>query len=74
MPGMKGLEWTFDTVASTYEKYRPGYVEALYQTLYTYIPITKSSRVIEVGIGGGQATLPILQTGCELTAKDIHSQ
>lgn len=64
----KGLEWTFDTVASTYEKYRPGYVDELYKRLFEYIPINESSRVIEVGIGGGQATLPILQTGCELTA------
>ncbi len=68
MPIIKGLEWTFDTVASTYEKYRPGYVEELYQQIYQYIPITESSKVVEVGIGSGQATLPILQTGCELTA------
>jgi len=27
-----------------------------------------SSNVVEVGIGGGQATLPVLQTGCTLTA------
>lgn len=68
MAAIKGLEWTFDTVASTYEKFRPGYVEELYQTVFDYIPIVESSKVIEVGIGGGQATLPILQTGCELTA------
>ena len=65
---MKGLEWTFDTVASTYEKFRPGYVAELYQKLFQYRSIDESSRVLEVGIGGGQATLPILQTGCELTA------
>lgn len=68
MAVIKGLEWTFDTVASTYEKLRPGYVGELYQAIFDYIPITESSKVIEVGIGGGQATLPILQTGCELTA------
>ncbi len=64
----KGLEWTFDTVASTYEKLRPGYVRELYQTIFAYIPINRNSNVIEVGIGGGQATLPILQTGCKLIA------
>lgn len=68
MAMMKGLEGTFDTVASTYEKFRPGYVKELYQTIFDYIPIHEASRVIEVGIGGGQATLPFLQTGCELTA------
>lgn len=68
MPVNKGLEWTFDTVASTYEKLRPGYVDELYEMLFEYIPIYESSNVIEVGIGGGQATLPILKTGCKLTA------
>lgn len=68
MPVIRGLEWTFDTVASTYEKLRPGYVEALYQRLFEYIPIDASSRVLEVGIGAGQATPPVLQTLCRLTA------
>lgn len=68
MPAFKGLEWTFDTVASTYEKLRPGYVEELYQAIYQYIPINENSKVVEVGIGGGQATFPTLKTGCQLTA------
>lgn len=68
MPALKGLEWTFDTVAPIYEKLRPGYVEELYQTLFDYIPIDKSCHVVEVGSGGGQATAPILRTGCQLTA------
>ena len=68
MPVIKGLEWTFDTVASRYEKLRPGYVEDLYKTIFSYVPINDSSNVVEVGIGGGQATLSILQTGCALTA------
>ena len=68
MAVIKGLEWTFDTVASTYEKFRPGYVADLYRAIFDYISIDQASKVVEVGIGGGQATLPILQTGCELTA------
>lgn len=68
MSALKGLEWTFDTVASTYEKLRPGYVEELYRVLFEYIPINEDSNVVEVGSGGGQATEPILRTGCRLTA------
>lgn len=64
------LNWTFDTVAKTYEKLRPGYVDELYQTIFEYKPIDNTSRVVEVGIGGGQATLPILETGCDLLAVD----
>ena len=74
MPVLKGLEWTFDTVASTYEKLRPGYVEELYRMLFEYIPIGESSNVVEIGSGGGQATFPILKTGCALTAVEYGEQ
>ena len=68
MPVIPGLGWTFDTVAATYEKLRPGYVDALYQDIFAYRPLDASSRAVEVGIGGGQATGPILATGCAVTA------
>lgn len=68
MPVIKGLEWTFNTEAEKYEKMRPGYVPELYEDIFNYIAIDKTSNVLEVGIGGGQATLPILKTGCKLTA------
>ena len=65
---MEGMGWTFDTVAETYEKLRPGYVKALYDRVFQYSGLNESSRAVEVGIGGGQATLPVLQTGCAVTA------
>ena len=68
MPLNKGKEWTFNTVAETYENIRPGYPEDLYRALFAYAPIDASGRAVEIGIGGGQATLPVLKTGCTLTA------
>ena len=68
MPVIPGLGWTFDTVAATYEKLRPGYVETLYQDIFAYRPLDAASHAVEVGIGGGQATGPILATGCAVTA------
>jgi len=65
---LKGLGWTFDTTASAYEKLRPGYSEELYQKIFEYCNIDDSSNIVEVGIGGGQATLPILKTGGSITA------
>ena len=64
------LNWTFDAVADTYEKLRPGYVDELYQAIFEYKPIDNTSNVVEIGIGGGQATFPFLKTGCKLTAVD----
>ncbi|MBR6668966.1 MAG: class I SAM-dependent methyltransferase [Clostridia bacterium] len=74
MPVIPGLGWTFDTVAATYEKLRPGYVDALYQDVFVYCPLDASSRAVEVGIGGGQATRPILETGCAVTAVEPGAQ
>lgn len=64
----QGLQESFDRVAAAYERLRPGYPTPLYQRMFDYMPIGPASNVLEVGIGGGQATLPVLQTGCRLTA------
>ena len=66
MAVIPGLGWTFDTVADTYAKLRPGYVDALYQDIFAYCPLDASSAAVEVGIGGGQATEPVLRTGCSV--------
>jgi len=71
MPVMKGQEWTFDTNSADYDKFRPRYPAELYKTLFDYKPITEASKLVEVGIGAGNATPPILETGCELTAVEL---
>lgn len=62
---VNGLEWTFDTAADAYEKFRPGYVDELYKIIFDYITLNESSNAVEVGIGSGQATLPILKKGAD---------
>ena len=74
MSVIKGLEWTFDTAASAYEIFRPGYVDELYKMIFDYITLNESSNAVEVGIGSGQATLPILKTGCRLTAVEYGAE
>ena len=48
----QGKEWTFNIVANVYEKFRPGYPEELYQTLFAYAPHDAFRSAEEVGIGG----------------------
>lgn len=74
MPMNQGKGWTFNTVADTYEKIRPGYPEELYQSLFAYAPLDASRNAVEVGIGAGQATPPVLKTGCALTAVEYGDQ
>lgn len=65
------MERTFDAVAPIYEKLRPGYCPQLYQMIFDYSGVDAASNVMEIGIGGGQAAPPFLQTGCRLTAVEL---
>lgn len=73
MPKIKGLETTFNSVYNEYDKWRPTYVKELYDDIFNEKEINSSSNVLEIGIGTGQATLPILETGCSLTAIELGS-
>jgi len=71
MPVIKGLEWTFNTVAEQYDKWSPDYVAELYEDLFAYAQIGAGSRALEIGIGTGQATRPVLDVGCEVLAVEL---
>ena len=62
------FETTFDDAATDYDESRPAYCQTLYQDLLAYQPLGPQSRVLEIGMGTGKATAPILETGCSLTA------
>lgn len=68
MPAAERLTNTFNEDPSHYNKWRPGYPNALFADIFAAKQIGPGSRVLEVGIGTGQATLPFLETGCRLTA------
>lgn len=61
----------FNRVAPLYDKMRPNYPQALYIDIFSYKAITSASAALEIGIGTGQATRPILETGCTLTAVEL---
>lgn len=61
----------FNEDEENYDKYRPTYVKELYQDIINYSGICIDSEVLEIGIGTGQATLPLLETGCNITAVEI---
>lgn len=74
MPSAPNSADAFDAVSHIYDKMRPGYVPQLYSDLFAYQPIGPDCRALEIGIGSGQATLPVLQTGCRLTAVEYGAQ
>lgn len=50
------------------------YPTALYNDILKHTPLTGESRALEIGIGFGQATSPILETGCSVTALEADEK
>lgn len=61
----------FDTIPEQFDKYRPRYSKELFSDLIAYAGIDASKSVLEIGPGTGQATDPILATGCEYRAIEL---
>ena len=55
----------FDAIPEEFDRYRPRYAPALFDDLIRYANIGEGKSVLELGPGTGQATDPILDTGCD---------
>jgi SAM-dependent methyltransferase len=64
----QGLASTFDRVARLYDQIRPGYPEALIDDAIALSGISLAGRILEIGCGSGQATLPFARRGYTLLA------
>ena len=61
----------FDTIPEQFDKYRPRYSQELFDNLIEYAKIGKGKNVLEIGPGTGQATEPILKSGCNYNAIEL---
>ncbi|MGH8775609.1 MAG: class I SAM-dependent methyltransferase [Jiangellaceae bacterium] len=66
-----GLRETFDEVPELYDRVRPGYPEELFDHLAELVGLRPRSRVLELGCGTGQATLPLARRGYEVIAIEL---
>jgi ubiquinone/menaquinone biosynthesis C-methylase UbiE len=57
------LHETFDKVADLYDKIRPNYPEELTADIMSISKIPPRGRILEVGCGTGQSTLPFACSG-----------
>lgn len=56
----------FDRAAAEYDAARPDYPRELFAEIFRYQPLNGNSRVLEIGLGTGKASGPVLETGCQL--------
>ena len=61
----------FDTIPEQFDKFRPRYSADLFADLISYAGIGPGKTVLELGPGTGQATEPILKTGCDYHAIEL---
>lgn len=65
------LRTTFNKDEYNYDKTRPDYPSELIEEIFKYSNLPTNSKVLEIGIGTGQATLPFIQKGCNITAVEL---
>ena len=65
------LRKVFDTIPEQFDRFRPRYSRELFDALIAYAGIGPGKTVLEIGPGTGQATDPILSTGCDYHAIEL---
>ena len=61
----------FDTIPEQFDKFRPRYSPELFKFFIKEANIGVQTKVLEIGPGTGQATDPILDTGCDYNAIEL---
>jgi SAM-dependent methyltransferase len=67
-------EIVFNQVAKDYDEVRPGYPEELIEDIVSISRIPKDGRILEIGCGTGQATIPFAKRGYHMICLDISKE
>jgi SAM-dependent methyltransferase len=65
---MRPRNLIFDEAPALYDRARPGYPDAAIEAAVQLAELNPGSRVLEIGAGTGQLTLPLLQRGIDVIA------
>ncbi|WP_392475982.1 hypothetical protein [Nostoc sp. C110] len=65
------LRSTFNQVALLYDQVRPGYPEALFDDVVSLSRINPGGRILEIGCGTGQATVPFARRGYRILCIEL---
>ncbi len=68
------LRTSFDDVAVLYDQARPGYPEQLFEDVVALSEMPEGGRMLEIGCGTGQATLPLAERGFEVVCVELGAR
>lgn len=61
----------FDSIPEEFDRWRPRYCPEAFADIIRYADLRPGRRVLEIGPGTGQATEPLLRTGCDYTGIEL---
>ena len=65
---------SYDQVAQLYDRARPTYPAALYDDIVDYVDLEADARILEIGCGSGQATVPMAARGYAIDCIELGAQ
>lgn len=65
------LRLIFNEDEENYDKFRPSYPIELFKDIIDYSGISSNNKALEIGVGTGQATIPIIETGTFVTGIEL---
>src|SRR4051812_4997557 len=65
------LRTTFEQVPELYDRARPAYPEELFDDLGALAGLREGARLLEIGCGTGQATLPLARRGYSVVCVEL---
>jgi SAM-dependent methyltransferase len=65
------LRAIFDEAALLYDEVRPGYPEELFDDIVALSGIPSGGRILEIGCGTGQATVPFARRGYRILCVEL---
>lgn len=68
------LRNVFDQAARDYDEVRPGYPEELIEDIILISGVPQGGRILEIGCGTGQATVPFARRGYSVLCLEIGSE
>src|SRR5215210_4149849 len=73
-PDPEPLRLRFDEDALLYDRARPGYPAGVFDSLAEMAGLGPGARVLEIGCGTGQATVPLAERGCRIVAVELGAE
>lgn len=68
------LRATFEQVPELYDRARPSYPAQIFEDFVELARLPRAARIIEIGCGTGQATLPLAERGYRVTCVELGEQ